>query len=98
MNTSGPNFEWDSRKNDQNIEKHSISFDLAQYAFNDPNRVIALDRKHSTRKEKRFFCDGKVRRHIVTVRFTWRNGKIRIFGAGYWCEGRDFYDEKNKIY
>ncbi|NLG16320.1 MAG: BrnT family toxin [Fibrobacter sp.] len=98
MGTPSSNFEWDNRKNYQNIEKHNISFEIAQYAFNDPDRVIALDRKHSTYKEKRFFCYGKVQNHIVTVRFTWRNGNIRIFKAGYWREGKDVYYEKNKIY
>ena len=55
-----PNFEWDSGKNKNNLDKHGVSFDLAQYAFQDPQRVIAYDRKHSTKKEKRYFCYGKV--------------------------------------
>ena len=34
-------FEWDDNKTLQNLEKHEVSFNLAQYAFSDPNRVIA---------------------------------------------------------
>jgi uncharacterized DUF497 family protein len=92
------NFDWDSDKNELNIEKHGISFELAQYAFSDPIRIIAYDRKHSSKKEKRYFCFGKVDDQIITVRFTRRYKKIRIFGAGYWREGKRIYYEKNKIY
>jgi uncharacterized DUF497 family protein len=52
-------FEWDSQKNDKNIEKQGISFFEAQQAFMDPNRVIAEDIEHSI-TEKRFYCFGKV--------------------------------------
>jgi hypothetical protein len=91
-----PTFEWDRKKNEFNAEKHGISFNDAQYAFGDPLRVIAFDRKHSTEKEKRVFCFARLKGDIVTVRFTWRDGKIRIYGAGFWREGRSIYYEKNK--
>ncbi|PIQ81816.1 MAG: hypothetical protein COV76_06885 [Candidatus Omnitrophica bacterium CG11_big_fil_rev_8_21_14_0_20_64_10] len=29
---------------------------------------------------------------ILTVRFVYRSGKIRIFGAGYWRGGRKYYE------
>jgi uncharacterized DUF497 family protein len=34
-------FEWDEEKNKQNLKKHGVPFDLAQYAFGDPDRIIA---------------------------------------------------------
>ena len=40
-------FEWDSRKNQLNIEKHEIDFYDAQQAFLDGKRVIAEDLDHS---------------------------------------------------
>jgi hypothetical protein len=40
---------------------------------------------------------GKVEEHIVTVRFTYRNYKIRIIGAGYWRKGKKIYEKENKI-
>ena len=55
--------------------------------------VIIKDKKHS-KKEERFFCIGNDGDGILTVRFTMRNGNIRIFGAGYWREGRDIYEQK----
>lgn len=90
-------FDWDRLKNAENVRKYNVSFYDAQTAFFDRKRVIAIDVKHSTAKEKRYFCFGKVKGKIVTVRFTLRGNRIRIFGAGYWREGRKKYEQKNKI-
>jgi len=86
-------FEWDENKNSINKEKHNVSFEEAQYAFLDENRVIAEDLNHSN-DEKRYFCFGKINNKILTVRFTYRANIIRIFGAGYWRKGKKAY-EKN---
>ena len=86
-------FEWDEAKNQDNIEKHKISFEKAQEAFFDKNRLIIKDKKHS-KKEERFFCIGNDGNGILTVRFTMRNANIRIIGAGYWSEGRYRYEQK----
>ena len=58
------NFLWDDLKNEQNLIKHKVGFEIAQYAFNNPKRVIARDRKHSTDDEQRFFCYGTVEGNI----------------------------------
>ena len=89
-------FEWDKDKNKLNEKKHGISFAQAQYAFLDPNRVIAEDTKHGG-KEKRYFCIGMAGAGILTVRFTYRNEVIRIFGAGYWRKGKVIYEKENTI-
>ena len=52
-------FEWDAQKDLENQKKHGVPFELAQYAFADPGRVIAEDRSHG-RDEKRFFCFGLI--------------------------------------
>ena len=85
-------FEWDPGKNDLNIVKHGISFFEAQRAFLDPDRIIAEDIEHS-RAEKRFYCFGKVEEEVMTVRFTYKDQVIRIFGAGYWRKGRKIYEK-----
>lgn len=90
------NFEWDDEKDQVNQRKHQISFEKAQYAFGDPKRVIALDLEHSE-TEKRFYCFGLVEGNVVTVRFTYRNNIIRIYGAGYWRKGKQIYEKENKI-
>jgi uncharacterized protein len=91
-------FDWDSNKSRINLEKHGVDFNAAQFAFGDAKRVIALDVKHCTEQEQRYFCYGRVGDNVLTVRFTWRKDKIRIIGAGYWRQGRRRYDEKNGIH
>ena len=87
-------FEWDENKDAENRAKHGVAFSLAQYAFAYPHRVIAEDLAHSE-GEQRYFCFGKVEGGILTVRFTYRSGVIRIFGAGYWRKGKAIYEHKN---
>jgi uncharacterized DUF497 family protein len=57
-------FEWDESKNLENIERHNVSFEVAQEAFYDKDRIIIKDKKHS-KKEDRFFCIGNDGNGIV---------------------------------
>ena len=90
-------FEWDSKKDQENQQKHGVSFALAQYAFADSQRIIAEDVNHS-KTGKRYYCFGKVGDGILTVRFTYRNNVIRIIGAGFWRKGKAIYEHENKIH
>lgn len=90
----GAGFEWDEAKDLVNQAKHGVPFALAQQAFFDPKRVIAEDLSHSER-EPRYFCFGWVEDGVMTVRFTWRDGRIRIIGAGYWRKGKSVYEKEN---
>jgi uncharacterized DUF497 family protein len=92
-----PSFEWDQRKDAENQAKHGIPFALAQYAFADPKRVIAEDTTHSA-KEEWYFCFGRVRDGVLTVRFTHRSSVIRIFGAGYWRKEKVIYERENQVH
>ncbi|GMR18632.1 MAG: hypothetical protein BMS9Abin33_1062 [Gammaproteobacteria bacterium] len=47
---SKESFDWDPEKDLANQIKHGVSFSEAQYAFADPNRVIAEDLTHSNKK------------------------------------------------
>jgi uncharacterized DUF497 family protein len=87
-------FEWDADKDAENQKKHGVAFSLAQFAFADPNRVIAEDLVHS-KTEQRYYCFGEVNGGILTVRFTHRGGVIRIIGAGYWRKGKAIYEREN---
>ena len=97
MKKSRAQFEWDDSKDAANREKHGVSFALAQYAFADPRRLILEDMAHS-QDEKRYYCLGEVAEGILTVRFTYRNGVIRVFGAGYWRKGKRVYEDENQIH
>lgn len=89
-----PSFEWDDEKDRINQKKHGVAFVTAQHAFLDEKRVIAEDMSHSG-NEQRYLCFGMVRGGVMTVRFTLRGGRIRIFGAGYWRKGRKIYEQEN---
>lgn len=97
MSKTDAHFEWDEAKNLENQNKHGISFEFAQFAFADTNRIILEDLAHSE-TEKRYYCIGKIEDGIVTVRFTYREHIIRIIGAGYWRKGKKIYEEENKIH
>jgi len=90
-------FEWDTGKDKENRAKHGVSFSTAQRAFLDPERVGVEDGGHS-RDESRFYCIGRVGDGILTVRFTYREDVIRIYGAGYWRKGKKVYEEQNQIH
>ena len=90
-------FEWDEEKNLENQSKHGVSFEKAKRVFFDPFRVIVEDLEHSP-GEKRWFCLGEVDGGVLTVRFTYRAEKIRLFGAGYWRKGKKRYEKENKIH
>ncbi len=89
--TSG--FAWDPRKERGNVQKHGVDFRTASLAFQDPRRKVFTDSKHS-QAEERYFCIGKVAGRILTVRFVYREGVIRIIGAGYWRKGACYYEEE----
>lgn len=91
-------FEWDEIKDLVNQHKHGVSFDDARYAFLDTKRVIAKNINHS-QDEQRYYCFGlnEQGNGVLTVRFTYRNGNIRIIGAGYWRKGKKIYEQNNSI-
>jgi len=88
-------FEWDEEKNRINSEKHGVTFEDAQHAFLDPNRLIVVDEGHSTESEQRLHCIGMVSKRILTVRFVYRNDKIRVLGAGFWRKGKRTYEKED---
>jgi uncharacterized DUF497 family protein len=67
---------------------------MASYPY---DRVIARDAKHSG-AEERFYCFGQVELGVLTVRFTYRGMKIRIFGAGFWSRGKKVYEAHRKVH
>jgi len=94
INKGHTSFIWDLNRESANIRKHGIDFITASKAFKDPERKIYIDSKHSL-KEERLFCIGRVAKRIITVRFTYRDDKIRIFGAGCWRKGKVYYEKKD---
>ena len=94
MDISSGDFIWNAHKEAANIAKHGIDFVTAAKAFQDPRRRTFTDSKHSS-KEPRLFCIGVVDEKVITVRYVLRQGKIRIFGAGFWRRGKAIYEAQN---
>ena len=94
MDYSSGDFVWDMEKERANVRKHGVDFSAAAQAFRDPRRKIYADSKHSAH-ESRLFCMGKVGDRVLTVRYVWRHGKIRIFGAGCWRKGARYYEQED---
>jgi uncharacterized DUF497 family protein len=74
-------FEWDADKAKINRRKHKIPFEMAIYAFFDPDRLDEYDDTHSV-DEDRWKLTGMVIRGVIVVIYTKRNGDtIRIISA-----------------
>jgi uncharacterized DUF497 family protein len=63
-------FEWDERKNLDNIKKHKISFVQAHYAFFDPFKKEYYDDNHSSIDEERFILAGVTKIGVLLISFT----------------------------
>lgn len=88
-------FEWDIRKELENIAKHRITFGTAIEIFSDPKVIHLEDEGHSS-VENRFYAVGKtLKGEVVTVRYTTRGNVIRIFGAAKWRKWRKYYEREN---
>lgn len=75
-------FEWDKGNEQKNWLKHKVTGEEAEEAFDDDNRMLFEDIKHSTSQEKRFVLFGKTQstKKLVIV-FTMRGKKVRIISA-----------------
>lgn len=74
-------FEWDEEKAKINLERHGISFEEAQLAFDDVNLVDAIDESHSE-NELRFNLIGLTEKGLFFVVYTERSSDImRIISA-----------------
>jgi len=88
-------FEWDEEKSELNKKVHGLDFKEATEAFRDPDRVVAVNERHS-QKEQRFYLMGLIKGRVATIRFTYREPYVRLIGAGYWRKGRKLYEKENK--
>ena len=75
-------FEWDKGNEQKNWLKHKVTGEEAEEAFDDVNRMLFEDIKHSTSQEKRYILFGKTQniKKLVII-FTMRGKKVRIISA-----------------
>lgn len=89
-------FEWDFKKELENILKHRYSFEQAMEVFGDPNVICLEDARHSS-EENRYYAVGKIKGgSILTVRYTVKGNVVRIFGAAYWRKWKKFYEKSSQ--
>lgn len=90
-------FEWDEQKEELNIKKHHISFNIAKRVFNDINRIEIYDMQHSI-EEDRYNTIGMVE-DVLFVVYTERKEKIRLISARLATEKERslYYDNSNII-
>ena len=73
-------FEWDEQKNQVNIRKHGISFELAQQIFESP--VFSWQDTREDYGETRFISIGKIADFaVLVVVHTEREGRVRLISA-----------------
>lgn len=87
-------FEWDEQKNQANIRKHGVSFELAQQIFHGP--VFRQEDIRRNYGEVRYISIGKVEDiAVLVVVHTNRTRGIRIISArSASSKERDTYEEK----
>jgi uncharacterized DUF497 family protein len=90
-------YEWDENKNQANILKHGLSFNLAVEVFSDPNAVVQYNREIDGGRRAQIIgrIDGEV--VILFVVFTVRGQKIRLISARKANKyERAVYENKNR--
>ncbi len=76
-----PQFEWDDRKADVNLERHGVSFKETTGVFRDPLACIFDDEWHSVREIWELIIGHSLQYRLLVVCFTERSGVIRIISA-----------------
>jgi uncharacterized DUF497 family protein len=76
-------FEWDARKERQNLKRHGVSFWEAKALFtSEVDFVEIYDAEHSSDVEERFIAIGPIRRGLVLIVFTQQTeDTVRIISA-----------------
>ena len=72
-------FEWDRRKAEINLEKHTVDFADAVAVFSDDSAITLQDDSNG---EERFVSVGlDAVGRVLVVAFSWRGERIRLISA-----------------
>ena len=76
-------FEWNQKKNEDNIRKHKISFGEAKTVFWDEKAAIAHDPDHSENEDRYIIIGFSANGQLLLICFCERDGGniIRIISA-----------------
>ena len=71
-------FEWDEKKNRENLVKHGVPFEVAQYAFADPSRVIAEEIARTFNESSAAAADMAALPGVLGCRILRRTIQVRL--------------------
>ncbi len=77
MDVVSGDFEWDTKKDEINRQKHGVAFGDAIQILESPHLRICSD--HSS--ETRWLAIGEVSGRVIAVIYTQRHGRLRIISA-----------------
>ena len=90
------NFEWDPRKAESNLRKHTVSFGEAVTVFNDELSITVSDPDHSKEEDRYITIGWSNRARLIMVSHTDRNNRIRIISARELTQAEQkAYEENN---
>ena len=78
-------FEWDSKKEEINIQKHGITFEQASYVFADPYALNKYDEEHSEDEDRWLLLGTSINELLLVVVHTFKDQDglefVRIISA-----------------
>jgi hypothetical protein len=74
-------YEWDPVKAAANFKKHRVRFEEAASIFRDPLALTFPDPDHSEGEAREITIGSSVKRRVLFVSHTAREGRIRIISA-----------------
>jgi len=82
VHMSGIVFEWDEKKNQDNIRKHGVAFQEAETVFSDEHALLIDDPEHSGVEDRFVLLGLSADLHTLVVCHCYRRGSvIRIISA-----------------
>jgi uncharacterized DUF497 family protein len=85
-------FEWNSEKATENIQKHGVTFQEAATVFGDPLAITFDDPDHSTSEDRHITFGLSLQKRLIVVSHTERGDRTRIISA------RQMDRKERKIY
>jgi len=74
-------YEWDTRKAEENLRKHRVSFEEAATVFLDPLALTFPDPEHSDEEDREITIGVTTRLRVVFVSHCQRGDRIRILST-----------------
>jgi uncharacterized DUF497 family protein len=88
-------FEWDKKKEKQNITRHNVSFKEASTVFRDELSLTIDDPLHSDEENRLIIIGESIEHRLLVVVHTERNDHIRIISARKAGKNeRSYYESK----